>query len=120
MLIRVSRFSLLDGQIITYDFKSDRLPPDERLRDWWPSLRLIFPENTSPLNYNRIHGIALPHVGCAVAAGAIWKNLLMGHGFNRPVDLERVRSHILSDISRIRHKRIRDINPWNARYDNVH
>jgi len=111
MLIYVSRFSLPDGQIITYDFESDRLPLDERLLGWWSSMQQIFPENTIPLNYNRIRGIALPSAGCALAAGAIWKNILMGHGVGRAVDLKKIRSRIHKDISRVCHQKRHDASP---------
>ena len=108
----VSRFSLPDGQLTTYDTYPDKCLPDGRPLGWWFAIRIAWPDANYPSPDNlmqkmvRLHRPMQLGIDNSVAAAGIWRNLLMGSRAERSVDLERLRELIHTEVKNLRQRKL--------------
>jgi len=109
----VSRFSLQNGELTTYDTYPDECLPDGRPLGWWSAIRIAWPDANCPTPDRLIQKVVRLHrplqlgVDNSVAAAGIWRNQLMGSRAERSVDLERLRELIRTEVTDLRRKKLR-------------
>ncbi|KAG8823452.1 hypothetical protein FRC18_010727 [Serendipita sp. 400] len=107
----VHRFSLADASIVTYDTYLEKALPDGRPLGWWFGIRMAFPSDAYPppdqvmQRMIRLHRPLQLQVDNSLAAGAIWRNLIMGSKADRLVDLDRLRDLVRQEVKGIRGKK---------------
>ncbi|KAL5523853.1 hypothetical protein ACEPAG_8026 [Sanghuangporus baumii] len=105
------KFSLPDGTLTTYDTYPEKSLPDGRPLGWWFSIRIAWPSAMYPSPDNlmqkmvRLHRPMQLSIDNSVAAAGIWRNLLMGSRAERPVDLERLRDLINTEVKNLRQRK---------------
>jgi len=108
----VHRFSLVDHTLTTYDTYPERTLPDGRPLGWWFAIRAAWPEvayrNPDRMTQKivRLHRPTLLGIDNAVAAGGIWRNILMGSRAERSLDLERLRDLINTEVKNLRQRKV--------------
>lgn len=128
----LSRFSLSDGTLTTYDTYPERTLPDGRVSywlpsvnpkiyiyhlflqplGWWFSIRAAWPgavhQNPDRITQKlvRLHRPVQLNIDNSVAAGGIWRNILMGSRAERSLDLERLRDLINTEVKNLRARKI--------------
>ena len=123
------RFSLIDHTLTTYDTYPERTLPDGRVSlfsassttsilthlqplGWWFAIRAAWPEvayrNPDRMTQKivRLHRPSLLGIDNAVAAGGIWRNILMGSRAERSLDLERLRDLINTEVKNLRQRKV--------------
>jgi len=66
----------------------------------------------------RLHRPMQLGIDNSVAAGGIWRNLLMGSRAERSLDLERLRDLIHTEVKNLRQRKIQGKLSLNVRIDN--
>ncbi|KAJ4483455.1 hypothetical protein J3R30DRAFT_3835130 [Lentinula aciculospora] len=108
----VHRFSLPDGSLTTYDSYSERTLPDGRPLGWWFAIRVAWRDAIYPSPDNlkqkvvRLHRPMQLPIDNSVAAGGIWRNILMGSRAERSLDLERLRDLINTEVKNLRQRKL--------------
>ncbi|KAF5393337.1 hypothetical protein D9757_000561 [Collybiopsis confluens] len=108
----VHRFSLPDGSLTTYDSYPERTLPDGRPLGWWFAIRVAWPNAIYPSPDNlmqkmvRLHRPMQLPIDNSVAAGGIWRNILMGSRAERSLDLERLRDLINTEVRNLRQRKL--------------
>ncbi|KIK67459.1 hypothetical protein GYMLUDRAFT_55224 [Collybiopsis luxurians FD-317 M1] len=108
----VHRFSLPDGSLTTYDSYPERTLPDGRPLGWWFAIRVAWPNAIYPSPDNlmqkmvRLHRPMQLPIDNSVAAGGIWRNILMGSRAERSLDLERLRDLINTEVKNLRQRKL--------------
>ncbi|KAJ3763596.1 hypothetical protein EV360DRAFT_91791 [Lentinula raphanica] len=108
----VHRFSLPDGSLTTYDSYPERTIPDGRPLGWWFAIRVAWPDAIYPTADNlmqkmvRLHRPMQLPIDNSVAAGGIWRNILMGSRAERSLDLERLRDLINTEVKNLRQRKL--------------
>ncbi|KAF9024803.1 hypothetical protein BDZ89DRAFT_1040870 [Hymenopellis radicata] len=104
----VHRFSLPEGLLTTYDSYPEKTLPDGRPLGWWFAIRLAWPTALYPnpdhliQKMVRLHRPMQRSVDNSLAAGGIWRNVLMGSRPERSLDLERLRDLINTEVKNLR------------------
>ncbi|KAL0581315.1 hypothetical protein V5O48_000691 [Marasmius crinis-equi] len=107
----VHRFSLPDGSLTTYDSYPERTLPDGRPLGWWFAIRIAWPNAIYPSPDHlmqkmvRLHRPMQLPIDNSVAAGGIWRNILMGSRAERSLDLERLRDLINTEVKNLRQRK---------------
>ncbi|KAK1236340.1 hypothetical protein PQX77_000418 [Marasmius sp. AFHP31] len=107
----VHRFSLPDGSLTTYDSYPERTLPDGRPLGWWFAIRIAWPNAIYPSPDHlmqkmvRLHRPMQLAIDNSVAAGGIWRNILMGSRAERSLDLERLRDLINTEVKNLRQRK---------------
>ncbi|KAH8119329.1 hypothetical protein DFH11DRAFT_1564402 [Phellopilus nigrolimitatus] len=105
------KFSLPDGTLTTYDTYPEKCLPDGRPLGWWFAIRIAWPGALYPSPDHlmqkmvRLHRPMQLDIDNAVAGAGIWRNLLMGSRAERPVDLERLRDLINTEVKNLRQRK---------------
>ncbi|THH09805.1 hypothetical protein EW145_g1763 [Phellinidium pouzarii] len=105
------KFSLPDGTLTTYDTYPEKCLPDGRPLGWWFAIRIAWPGAMYPSPDHlmqkmvRLHRPMQLDIDNSVAAAGIWRNLLMGSRAERPVDLERLRDLINTEVKNLRQRK---------------
>jgi len=105
------KFSLPDGTLSTYDTYPEKCLPDGRPLGWWFAIRIAWPAAMYPSPDHlmqkmvRLHRPMQLGVDNSVAAAGIWRNLLMSSRAERPVDLERLRDLINTEVKNLRQRK---------------
>lgn len=123
------RFSLPEGTLTTYDTYPEKCLPDGRVGPgddhgdlmsdtfsgqplgWWFAIRIAWPGAMYPSPDHlmqkmvRLHRPLQLAIDNSVAAAGIWRNLLMGSRAERPVDLERLRDLINTEVKNLRQRK---------------
>lgn len=105
------KFSLPDGTLTTYDTYPEKCLPDGRPLGWWFAIRIAWPGAMYPSPDHlmqkmvRLHRPMQLPIDNSVAAAGIWRNLLMGSRAERPVDLERLRDLINTEVKNLRQRK---------------
>ncbi|KAJ3866570.1 hypothetical protein EV359DRAFT_36288, partial [Lentinula novae-zelandiae] len=108
----VHRFSLPDGSLTTYDSYPEKNLPDGRPLGWWFAIRVAWPNAIYPSPDNlmqkmvRLHRPMQLSIDNSVAAGGIWRNILMGSRAERSLDLERLRDLINTEVKNLRQRKL--------------
>lgn len=107
----VHRFSLPEGLLTTYDSYPEKTLPDGRPLGWWFAIRVAWPTALYPnpdhliQKMVRLHRPMQRSVDNSVAAGGIWRNVLMGSRPERSLDLERLRDLINTEVKNLRQRK---------------
>lgn len=78
---------------------------------WWFAIRIAWPGAMYPSPDHlmqkmvRLHRPLQLPIDNSVAAAGIWRNLLMGSRAERPVDLERLRDLINTEVKNLRQRK---------------
>lgn len=122
------RFSLPEGLLTTYDSYPEKTLPDGRVSvcimyhftadlslnqplGWWFAIRVAWPTALYPnpdhliQKMVRLHRPMQRSVDNSVAAGGIWRNVLMGSRPERSLDLERLRDLINTEVKNLRQRK---------------
>ncbi|KAG6865522.1 hypothetical protein C0991_001843 [Blastosporella zonata] len=108
----VHRYSLPEGNLMTYDSYSGRSIMDGRPLGWWFAIRIAWPNANYPSpdrleqKMVRLHRPAQLPIDNSVAAAGIWRNILMGSRGERSLDLERLRDLINTEVKNLRQRKI--------------
>ena len=108
----VSRLSLPNGELTTYDTHPDKCLPDGRPLGWWFAIRIAWPDANYPTPDNLMQKVVRLHrplqlgIDNSVAAAGICGNLLMGSRAERPVDLELLRELIRAEVKNLRQRKL--------------
>ncbi|KIY63456.1 hypothetical protein CYLTODRAFT_493908 [Cylindrobasidium torrendii FP15055 ss-10] len=107
----VHRFSLPEGLLTTYDSYPEKTLPDGRPLGWWFAIRGAWRDALYPNPDHLIQKMVRLHrpmqrpLDNSLAAGGIWRNVLMGSRPERSLDLERLRDLINTEVKNLRQRK---------------